>query len=148
MKNKLKPGKDFIGVGGGVLIFNEKKEVLLKKRSKNSKNEIGRWEKPGGAIDYGENSMDAMKREVMEEVNIKINIWGLLPHTDHILKEEEQHWMALNYLASYKSGKLKNMEPHKADDLGWFSLKKLPKNIAMPTKESLKNYLAGKYIKL
>ena len=37
MKNKLKAGKDYIGVGGGVLIFNKKGEVLLKKRGKKSK---------------------------------------------------------------------------------------------------------------
>lgn len=130
------------------MIFNKKKEVLLKKRSKNSKNEIGKWEKPGGAIDYGEKSLKAMKREIREEVNIKISIWGLLPHTDHILKKEKQHWMALNYLADYESGELKNMEPDKCDELSWFALNKLPKKIAQPTRESLKNYLGRKYIKL
>lgn len=145
---KLKAGKDYIGVGGGVLIFNKKKEVLLKKRSKNSKNEIGKWEKPGGEIDFGERSIQAMKREIKEETDIDIDIWGLLPHTDHILKKEKQHWMALNYLASVKSGIAKNTEPDKCDELKWFPLNKLPKKLANPTKESLKNYLKGKYIKL
>lgn len=130
------------------MIFNKNKELLLKKRSKNSKNEIGKWEKPGGAIDYGETSAEAMKREIKEEVNIEIKIWGLLPHTDHIIKKDKQHWLALNYLADYRSGTLKNMEPHKADDLKWFSLKKLPKNLAQPTRESIKNYLKRRYIKL
>lgn len=130
------------------MIFNKKKEVLLKKRSKKSRNEIGKWEKPGGTIDFEENSILAMKREIKEEVNININIWGLLPHTDHILKKEKQHWMALNYLANIKSGTVKNMEPGKCDELKWFALNKLPKNLAQPTRESIKNYLKGKYIKL
>lgn len=145
---KLKPGKDFIGVGGGVLIFNKKKEVLLKKRSKKSRNEIGKWEKPGGTIDFGEYSVQAMKREIKEEVNANVDIWGLLPHTDHILKKEKQHWIALNYLANVKSDMIKNMEPDKCDELKWFSLNKLPKNLAQPTRESIKNYLKGKYIKV
>ena len=145
---KLKPGEDFIGVGGGVLIFNKKGEVLLKKRGSESRNEIGKWEKPGGAIRYGETSVTAMKREIKEEVDINIDIWGLLPHTDHIIKKEKQHWLALNYLADLKFGVVKNMEPRKAEEIGWFNLKKLPKNIAVPTRESIKNYLAGKYIKL
>lgn len=130
------------------MIFNKRKELLLKKRSKKSKNEVGKWEKPGGAIDYGETSVEAMKREIKEEVNIGIKIWGLLPHTDHIIKKDKQHWLALNYLANYKSGALKNMEPDKADELAWFNIKKLPKNLAQPTRESIKNYLSGKYIKL
>lgn len=145
---KLKAGKDYIGVGGGVLIFNKKKEILLKKRSATSRNEAGKWEKPGGEIDFGEKSIDAMKREVREETNIEIDIWGIFPHSDHIIKKDRQHWLALNFLASHKAGTAKNMEPKNCDELGWFSLKKLPKNIAQPTRESIKNYLAGKYIKL
>jgi ADP-ribose pyrophosphatase YjhB (NUDIX family) len=148
MEHKLKPGKDYIGVGGGVLIFNKKGEVLLKKRSKKSRNEIGKWEKPGGGIDFGECSIKAMRREIKEETDIDINIWGLLPHTDHILKKEKQHWLALNYLAKIKSGIAKNTEPDKCDELKWFLLDKLPKKLANPTKESIKNYLKGKYIKL
>jgi 8-oxo-dGTP diphosphatase len=145
---KLKAGKDYIGVGGGVLIFDSKKEVLLKKRSMASRNEAGKWEKPGGEIDFGEKSVNAMKREVREETNIEIEIWGYLPNTDHILKKEKQHWLALNFLADYKSGIMKNMEPKNCDKLGWFGLNRLPKNIAQPTRESIKNYLAGKYIVL
>lgn len=149
MNKKLVPGRDYIGVGGGVLIFNKKGKVLLKKRSSESRNEIGYWEKPGGRIDYGEKSAIAMKREIKEEVNLNIKVWGILPHTDHILRKEKQHWLALNYLAdAIDEKKMKNMEPDKADDIQWFDLKKLPQKVAQPTRESIKNYLSRKYIKL
>lgn len=147
MKNKLKAGKDYIGVGGGVLIFNKNKEILLMKRGKNSKNDFGYWAKPGGSIELGETAVTMIKREIKEEINIELDIWGELPHTDHIIKKEGQYWMAINFLANYKKGKLKNMEPHKCDELKWFSLKKLPKKLAQPTRESIKNYKAKKYIK-
>ena len=145
---RLKPGKDYIGVGGGVLIFNEKKEILLMKRGKKSKNNVGYWAKPGGSIEFGETAVAMIKREIKEEINIELDIWGELPHTDHIIKKEDQCWMAINFLANYKKGKIKNMEPDKCDELRWFSLNKLPKNLAQPTKESLKNYKLKKYIKL
>jgi 8-oxo-dGTP diphosphatase len=145
---KPKPGKDYIGVGGGVLIFNDKKEVLLMKRGKNSKNEVGYWNKVGGEVEYGEKVIDMIKRETKEEVGITINIWGYLAHSDHIIKKDKQHWVGFNYLADVKKGIAKNMEPDKFDDVRWFSLKKLPKKLAQPTRESVKNYLAGKYIKL
>jgi 8-oxo-dGTP diphosphatase len=145
---KLKPGHDYIGVGGGVLVFNKKKEVLLMKRGKNSKNDVGFWNKIGGEVDWGEKVIDAMKRETREEAGIEIDIWGYLPHTDHIIKKDKQHWIGFNYLADVKSGEAKNMEPHKFDDVKWFSLKKMPKKLALPTTESVNNYLAGKYIRL
>ena len=148
MKEELKPGKDYIGVGGGVLIFNQKKEILLLKRTDKTRNEAGYWEKPGGMVDYNEKAIIAMKREIKEEVNLNIDIWGYLPHTDHILKKDGQHWVAFNYLASIKSGKIKNMEPHKHDEMEWFALDKLPKKISQTTIESIKNYKENKYIKL
>lgn len=146
MKN-LKPGKDHIGVGGGVLILKNGKTLLMK-RSKSSKNQAGWWSKPGGAIDFNEKAINAMRREMKEELNININIWGYLPHTDYIIKKEKQHWMSVNYLADIKSGKPTIMEPHKCDGIKWFNLKKLPKKITQTTREPIKNYLAGRFIRL
>jgi len=145
---KLKPGKDYIGVGGGVLIFNRKKEILLMKRAGTVRNNAGWWSKPGGKVEYGETVLSMVKREIKEEANIDIDVWGYLPHTDHIMKKEKQHWIAINFIANYKKGELKNMEPHKCDEVRWFSLNDLPKRIEQTTKEAIKNYLKGQYIKL
>jgi mutator protein MutT len=147
MDQQLKPGKDYIGVGGGVLIFNKKGEVLLLKRGKKSKNEAGWWCKPGGAVHYGETAEKAMKREVREETGIEIKIWGLLPHVDQFLPKEKQHWMALNFLADIKSGEPKIMEPEKCDEMRWFDIKKLPKKTTKTTVEPVRYFLKGKYIK-
>lgn len=143
-----KSGKTHIGVGGGVLIFNKKKEVLLLKRSIKSKNEVGWWNKPGGEVDYGEKLIDAMKREVLEEIGVKIDIWGYLPHADSIMKKDKQHWVGFNLLANIKSGIVCNKEPHKFDDMQWFSLKKLPRKLSPMTRDCIKHYLEKKYIKL
>ena len=145
---QLKPGKDYIGVGGGVLILDEKNRTLLTKRTPKNRNEKDSWAKPGGGLEYGEKGIQSMKREMKEELGVTVEIWGILPNTDHILKKEKQHWFAFNYLGKIKSGVPKNCEPHKCEELHWFELDKLPKKLAQPTKEAIKNYLAGKYIKL
>lgn len=147
MSKEKRAGHDYIGVGGGVLVFNEKNEVLLMRRS-GTRNENGYWSKPGGGIEYGEKAISAMKRELKEEAGISIDIWGYLPHTDHIIKKDAQHWVAFNYLGKLKSGTARIMESDKCDGIGWFDLKQLPKKIQQTTRESIKNYLAGKYIKL
>lgn len=145
---KLKLGKDYIGVGGGVLIFNKKGEIFLAKRGTGVRNQSGWWCKPGGGIEVGEKAIDAMKREIKEEHDIDIKIWGYLPHTDQIIKKENQHWIAINYIANLKKGEPKIMEPGKCDKIGWFNIKKLPKKITQTTREPIRNYLKGKYIKL
>jgi ADP-ribose pyrophosphatase YjhB (NUDIX family) len=148
-KKTDKKKTNHILVGGGVLIFNTKREVLLIKRGAGSKREKFVWQKPGGAVDLGETVIGAMKREIKEETGISIDIWGYLPHTDSIILESEgEHWVAFNYLANWKSGTAIIMEPKKHSDIGWFSLKNLPKPLNRLTKDSIKNYLAGKYIKL
>lgn len=146
MNNDLKPGKDYVWVGGGVLIFNENGEALLMRRGKRSKNEAGWWSKPGGTIDYGETAVGAMEREIKEEVDIEIEIWGLLPHTDHLIEGEDQHWLSINFLADLKSGAPKIMEPEKCEEIGWFRLDQLPEKLTKTTREPIKYYLEGKYI--
>jgi len=118
------------------------------KRSGNVRNNSGWWAKPGGKIEYGETAIKMVKREIKEETNINIEVWGQLPHTDHIIKKEGQHWVAINFIANYKKGALKNKETHKYEEIRWFSLNKLPKKIEQTIKESIKNYVTGKYIKL
>ena len=130
------------------LILNNKKEALLMRRGKNSSNEVGFWTQPGGTVEFGEKAVDGLKRELKEELDINVDVWGYLPHVDHIIKKENQHWVAIIYLARIKSGIPKIMEPHKCDEIKWFNLKKLPKKLTKSTSEPIKNYLAGRYIRL
>ena len=140
---KLKPGKDYIGVGCGVFVVNEKSEVLLQLRSKNSKNEAGKWNKMGGSVEFGEKVIDCLQRETLEEAGIEITDIEFLSYTDHILSEEKQHWLGLNFMALIKPGEIaKNMEPEKFDDLRWFKFGEIPENLAMPTEDSLELMLS------
>ena len=143
-----KKGVDHIGVGGGVLILNEKNEALLMKRGKNVRNESGWWSKPGGGVKFGEKAIDAMKREIKEELDLEIDVWGYLPHTDHILQQEKQHWASFNFIAHIISGTPKNMEPEKCDDIKWFALNALPHKITQTTREPIEDYLCGRFIDL
>ncbi len=50
----------------GVIVVNDKEEVLLEYAYRYHTNEDG-WEVPAGGIDKGENIIEASKREVLEE---------------------------------------------------------------------------------
>ena len=134
-------GRDYIGVSAGAMIFNDKGELFLSKRSKNTSNEWGHWETPGGGVDFGEKLEDAVRREIKEEYGVEIDIIEQFPAADHLIPEENQHWVASTYLAKVKDGQTpKIMEPRKCDEIGWFPLDKLPTPLSLITKIDLKVY--------
>lgn len=51
--------------------FNDKKEILLVKRGVEP--DIGSWCLPGGFIEMGETSEQAVKRELLEETGVNVN---------------------------------------------------------------------------
>ncbi len=83
MKNKIKFslakimrifGKKLVLTGTPVIIENSKKEILLGKRSPKEIFYPSVWGLPGGMVEHKENFKDAAKREVNEELGVKIKI--------------------------------------------------------------------------
>lgn len=137
----MKPGKDYIGVGCGALIINDKNETLLVKRALKSNNEAGFWSKPGGTVEFGEIVEDAIKREIKEELGIEIELIRPLAFTNHLIPSENQHWVAFNYLARIVKGKPKSLEPDKIEEVMWFKFDALPENLTQTTREPVDEYL-------
>ncbi len=137
----MTPGIDYIGVGCGALIINDKNETLLLKRGAKSRNQAGFWSKPGGTVEFGEKIEDAIKREIKEEFGVDIELIKFLGFTNHIIKEENQHWLSVSYLARIIKGEPKNMEPEKHDEIGWFSFDDLPDKLTQTTGELIEEYV-------
>ncbi len=137
----MKPGVDYIGVGCGALIINNKNETLLLKRGAKSRNQAGFWSKPGGTVEFGEKIEDAIIREIKEEFGVEIELIKFLGFTNHIIEEERQHWLSISYLARIIKGEPRNMEPEKHDEIGWFSFDNLPEKLTQTTSELIEEYL-------
>lgn len=137
----MKPGTDFIGLGCGALIVNDKNEVLLIRYAEDSKTDPGMWARPGGKIDFGECGPAAAEREVEEEVGIKVKVIEPLEFTEVIEDDRSKHWIALGFLAKHVSGTPTIKEPHKHTDIGWFPINNIPENTAIYTRNSVKFYL-------
>ncbi len=137
----MKIGIDYIGVGCGALIINDKNEVLLLKRGPKCRNGVGFWAKPGGKVELWEKIEDAVKREIKEEIGVDIEIIRSLGFTEGISKNESNHWIAFNYLAKIVGGEIKNLEPEKHEEVKWFKLDNLPEKTVRNTTDSVKEYL-------
>ena len=131
-------GKDYIGVGCGAFIINDKKELLLQLRNKAPEKE--HWCIPGGRVELFETFEEAVKREVKEETGVEVEIIRLLGICDHIIKKEERHWVSPSYLCKIVKGEPKIMEPTKHLDLKWFPLDNLPEKITITTRDAIRNY--------
>jgi len=141
----MKQGVDYIGVAVGAMIFNDKGELFLSKRSENCRNEKGHWEIPGGGVEFAERLDEAIKREMTEEFGIEIEIIEQFPAANHIIHKEKQHWVPTTFLAKIVSDQIPQiMEPDKCDALGWFSLDELPSPLSAITEIDLEYYLGSR----
>ena len=137
----MKPGKDFIGLGIGAFIFNDRNEFLMVLRGENCKNEAGMWMLPGGAVDFNERLQDTVKREIKEELGIDVEVDELVGVINHILPEEKQHWVSNIFKCKIVSGEPRIQEPHKHAGMKWFSLDSLPENLSIASALSIKEFM-------
>src|SRR5712692_9290423 len=107
-------------VGAGTMIYKGNSVLLVKRDNEPNK---GKWALPGGVVKVGEGVEDAVRREVKEEVELEIELGGLLDASDDIHHDGKgtviYHYVLVSYLASPQGGKVKlNSE---SEEYKWFS---------------------------
>ncbi|HEY9078160.1 MAG TPA: NUDIX domain-containing protein [Anaerolineaceae bacterium] len=140
MTSSLKRGIDYIGVGVGALIVDPAGKVFLARRGPLAKNERGLWEFPGGSVEFGERLADALRREIREEYGIEIEVGALLDVADHILPQENQHWVSPTFLCRIITGEPVIREPGKCTEIGWFSMDEIPPDLTLISRLNLASY--------
>ena len=133
-----KPGRDFIGVGVGAVVSDPQGRVFLARRGPAARNEAGTWEFPGGEVRYGERLADAIRREILEEYGLDIEVTGQLGAFDHLLPDEHEHWVSVTFLARPVGGEPVIREPDKCSEIGWFELDALPAPLSVITQANLR----------
>lgn len=127
-KTDLKRGVDFIGVTINFLVHDGQGKILLQKRSQNCRNEQGRWDIGGGALEFGEKLEDAVKREVQEELTTDALEIKFLKAYEALRDNNgtPTHWMAFVHSVLVDPSTVKIGEPDKIDEIGWFDTSNLP----------------------
>jgi ADP-ribose pyrophosphatase YjhB (NUDIX family) len=123
-----RPGINYIGVTVNFLIHDGNGKILLQQRSKNCRDEQGKWDIGGGAVEFGETLEAAMKRELFEEYMTK-PIEYAPTKVGTALRIHEgipTHWVYVNFKVLVDPKKIKIGEPHKVDQIGWFGKDNLP----------------------
>ncbi len=143
MENKIK-----MGIGVGVIIFNENNQLLLGLRNSDSDkadSELhleGTWTMPGGKVEFDESFEEAGIREVKEETDLNVEEVEVISFTND--KNQYAQFVTAGMIAKKYTGNVKAMEPDEIIDWKWFDLNNLPQNIYFPSEKLLKNFLTGK----
>lgn len=121
-------GIDYIGITTPFYCNDGNGNFLLHRRSVNTRDEHGRWDPGSGKLDFGVNPEENVLREIMEEYGCKGEIQEQLP-VHSIFREwdgKPTHWIAIPFFVKVDPKEVRNNEPHKIDELGWFRLDALP----------------------
>lgn len=127
-KTDLKRGIDHIGVSAVAIIHDGRGRILLMKRGPKARDENGRWDICGGAIEFGESIDDAVRREVKEELCTNpVEIEFLTAYDAHREHDGKQtHWIALVHAVKVDPNTVRIGEPDKISEIGWFTQDTLP----------------------
>jgi len=127
-------------VGCGAALLRGDK-LLLIRRAKDP--EAGCWGLPGGKVDPFETVGDAVRREIFEELGVRIVDEQLLCLVDQIDEPRGEHWFGPVFLARAFTGEPAIREPEKHTDLGWFALATLPGPLTVAAQQALRKLEAG-----
>ena len=123
-------------IGVGVIIKNKNKVLLLKRKGSHGE---GSWAFIGGHLEFGETIEECAKRETLEEIGLSLENIQIGPFTQDIFEKEGKHYITIYTIANYNGGEIKNMEPHKCEDLEWFEWDKFPEPLFIPLQNLLKS---------
>ena len=116
------PDRPFLGVGAVIIDDNR---VLLVRRANPPLQ--GEWSIPGGLVETGETTRDAIVREVLEETALHVEVAVLMEVFERILRDNQSrvqyHYVLLDYQCRVLSG-----EAHAGSDVSavrWATLDEL-----------------------
>ena len=110
-------------IGVGAIVLNNKNKIFVGKRADNP---VNKWQMPQGGVNKGENLINAMKRELMEETSIqnikvlkKIDRWFEYELPKDLLgiiwkgkfRGQKQKWFIVRFIGNESEINLKTKHP-------------------------------------
>lgn len=124
----MKKGEDFTGVTIVFICHDGNGKYLFGKRSVNCRDEHGTWDCGGGGLEFNDTVEDTLRKEIKEEYCADVLDFEFLGYRD-VHREHNganTHWIALDFKVHVDPTTIKNGEPEKVDEIGWFTLDALP----------------------
>jgi ADP-ribose pyrophosphatase YjhB (NUDIX family) len=120
------------GVGCGAAIVRDGRILLIKRLRPP---EAGCWSLPGGKVDFLERVVDAVVREIREEIGVAIALERMLGVSETV-GLDDQHWVSPIYRARIVTGEPRICEPEKHADIAWFALGEPPAPLSVAARDA------------
>lgn len=118
-------------------VFFFRDDQILLSRRYDTGFEDGNYSLPAGHTEPGETFTDSAIRETAEEIGISLTPESI--EVSHVMhrKTPEREYVDVFFTCKKWSGNPENREPKKCDDLSWFPINNLPKNIVPNVKHAI-----------
>ena len=110
-----------------VFIINDKKQVLLQKRSANKRFNPNKWALCAGHVDAGESLEIAALREIKEEIGLDVLIDELKPFLERefTIRDSNSHITYFYYIKCNKSEDEFIIQNEELSEVKWFDINKV-----------------------
>ena len=125
----MQKGIDCIGIAVAFFCHDGKGNVLMSLRSKNARDEHGKWDIGAGGIEFGDKVEETLAGEIQQEYGADIIHAKFLGYRT-VFREHNSHlthWVMLDFKVQINPAQVKNGEPHKFDEVRWFPFNAMPR---------------------
>lgn len=102
-------------------IIEKDGKFLITQRPEDGRHNGGRWEFPGGKMDWGENPRESLKREIKEELNVEILVEEIFEISSNVYGEDK-HVVLLGFHCAYSEGDISKKD---IQDYKWITPDKM-----------------------
>ena len=96
--------KDVPVIGVGAVVWKEDRVLMIRRANDPG---AGRWSIPGGKLEFGETTEQAVLREIMEETAVRCEPIALIGVYDAFVRNDQKqisdHFCLINYAANWLS---------------------------------------------
>lgn len=107
------------------ILFNNENRILIDNRKEEILDEAnGKWEVPGGKIEFGETPEDAIKRELFEETGYNVNVKQIIPYSNVSMWEYsdyKQHTVIFFYICELENDEHIEIKDNRINTYKWIT---------------------------
>ena len=107
-------------------VIRKGNKYLLTKRIHNDKRFHGKWQFPGGGLEFNENIEECLVREIKEELGIEIKKYTFMPKIFEVVRKD-WHGLLAVFLCEAPSDNINIVIDGEASEYGWFALDQIKK---------------------
>lgn len=121
-----------------ICILKKREQFLICSRPK-GKEFAGWYEFPGGKVEKNEYLIESLKRELLEELSIKLNTKNMIFLQSYEIKRQNKKILLNFFITNKWSGRIKNLENQR---IKWVDLKKIRESKILKSNKKIINTLS------